>query len=122
MGLIIVKKGSLETTIGAIEQHRLSVSVKVGSHPGTRFLLKPGEEKRDCFMEGKERNTHTHTPSVPPLLFLFTYMNFRRCLAREKDRNMHAFFRPQALYLSDIIYVSYLSFYLESLQYTHTCS
>lgn len=56
------EKAPLDTTIGAIEQQRLrvSVSVRAGSGPGDRFLLKPEKEKRDCFMDGKERNTHTH--------------------------------------------------------------
>lgn len=34
---------------------------------------------------------------------------------------MHAFFQLQALFLSDIIFVSYPSFYLESLHHTHIC-
>lgn len=57
------EKASLDTTIGAIVQQRLrvSVSVRAGSGPADRFLLKPEKEKRDCFMDGKERNTHTHT-------------------------------------------------------------
>lgn len=65
--------------MGPIEQLRSGesgraserASVKAGSGPGDRFLLKPEKEKRDCFMEGKERNTHTH-------------MNIYRCQEREQ--------------------------------------
>lgn len=84
--------------------------------------LKARGRKEGLFYGWKgEKHTHTHTPSVLSLLFLSTYMNAGRCLARE-DRNMHAFFQLQALFLSDIIYVSHLSFYLESRHYTHICS
>lgn len=55
------EKASLDTTIGAIEQQRLRVSVRAGSGPGDRFLLNPEKEKRDCFRDGEERNTHTYT-------------------------------------------------------------
>lgn len=86
------EKSSLESTIGGIEQHTLSVSVKLGFRPETRFLLKPGEEKRDCFMKGAERNRLIHTLPLFALFFsfLFTCMNICRCLAREKGRNLLA--------------------------------
>lgn len=64
------------------------MSVNVGSQPGTRFLLKPGEEKKDCFMKGKERDRHAHKHTAHSYTCIFADTWF------------------QALFLSDITSVS----------------
>lgn len=118
-----MKKRSLETTIGAFEQYRLSLSVKVGSHPGTRFLLKPGK-KRETVLWKERRETDPHTHMLP-LFSLFFFYSCTRTFAdawpqRWTEVCMHSFSHRH--YLSGTTYVSYLSFYLNLLQNAHICS
>lgn len=82
----VIVKGFLETTIGCIEQ--CGLSVKVGPHPGTRLLLKPGNEKRDCFMEGKNTHPHTHTLCSPFLICIQHHLQ----MPVRRERIMHASF------------------------------
>lgn len=66
-------------------------SVKAGSSPGDRFLLKPEKEKRDCFMEGKERNTH---------------MDICRCQEREEWINIYLKCSQRAHVCSQLFHIS----------------
>lgn len=86
-----------------------AVSVKVGSHPGNRFLLKPGEEKSDCFMEGKEKHTHTHTLALFSLSFSYSHIWTFSDAWRERgtETYMHSFSQGPSSYLTSSMYPIY---------------
>lgn len=74
--------------------------------------LKTRGRKEGLFYGRKrEKQTHTHcTTSAHFLIHIHEHLQ----MPGRRDRNMHAFLQPQALLLSDIMFISRLCFYLLS--------